>query len=225
MTAAATQKRPRRLGLLGGSFDPVHNGHLAVARAACRRFQLDEVHFIPAGRPPHKLKHELAPFPHRYAMVALACAGQRRFVPSLAEAGADFSGREPHYSVDTVRRYRREYPHAQLYFLTGADAFLEIPTWKDYEKLLSLCDFIVASRPGFRLQALRLVIPPGLLGRTPSRDWRTIPLRHTAVHLLETVASRVSSTEIRRRRRQGHSIHGLVPLAVEEYILKLALYA
>ncbi len=225
MTAAMTHKRPRSIGLLGGSFDPVHLGHLAVARAAYRGFHLDEVHFIPAGRPPHKPKQELAPFPHRYAMVALACADHSHFVPSLAEAGADFSGLSAHFSVETVRRYRRGYPQAKLYFITGADAFLEIPTWKDYETLLGLCDFIVASRPGFRMDALRLVIPPELLARNPARDRRSIALRHTTVHLLETVASHVSATEIRLRRHRRQSIHGLVPLRVEEYILKLALYA
>ncbi len=220
----STPRRLQRIGLLGGSFDPVHVGHLAVARAACRRFHLDEVHFIPAGRPPHKPRQELAPFPHRYAMVALACAENAHFVPSLAEAGADYSGRQPHYTIETVRRYRREYPHARLYFIAGVDAFLEIPTWKEYERLLGLCDFIVASRPGYRLEALRLVIPPELLGRTASPARNVIALRHTAVHLLDTVASHVSATEIRRRRQRRQSIHGLVPVRVEEYIVKLALY-
>ncbi len=220
----STPRRLRRIGLLGGSFDPVHVGHLAVARAAHRRLHLDEVHFIPAGRPPHKPRHELAPFPHRYAMVALACAEHAHFVPSLAEAGADYSGRHVHYTIETVQRYQREYPQARLYFITGVDTFLEIPTWKEYEKLLGLCDFIVASRPGYRLEALRLVIPPELLGRpvAPARD--VIALRQTAVHLLDTVASHVSATEIRRRRQRRQSIHGLVPVRVEEYIVKLALY-
>lgn len=223
----ASSSRPRKIGLFGGSFDPVHIGHVAVARAAQRRFHLDELHFVVAGRPPHKPKHELAAFAHRFAMVALACADHPPCLPSLAEAGPDGSGTHVHYSIETVRRFRKKMRRDdRLYFLAGADSFLEIPTWRNYEALLDSCDFIVASRPGFRLDALRLVIPPELLGRLPTgaADPRAIPLRKTAVHLLETVASHVSATEIRRRRRHGQSIHGLVPARVEEYILKQALY-
>jgi len=216
------RNHPRNIAILGGSFDPIHVGHLAVARAAQRRFHLDEIHFVPTGHPPHKPKHEMAPFAHRYAMVTLACAEHAHYLPSLAEAREDVH----HYTVDTVRHFRRQlrHPHDRLYFITGADAFLEIPTWKDYETLLGLCDFVVASRPGFRIQALRLVIPPELLGRA-SGSRHEIPLRKTSVHLLDTVSSHVSSTEIRRRRHRGQSIHGLVPVRVEEYILKQAIYS
>jgi nicotinate-nucleotide adenylyltransferase len=228
VTAAQLHKvpaRPRALALFGGSFDPVHVGHMAVARAAQRRFHLDEIHFIPSGRPPHKPRHELAPYPARYAMVALACSEHHAFVPSLAEAGDDASGLHIFYSIETVRRFRREmhHPHDRLFFILGVDAFLHIPTWKNYETLLDSCDFIVASRPGFRLNALRLVIPPELLGRGEG-DKRTIILRRTRVHLLDTVRCHVSATEVRRRRSHGQSIHGLVPARVEEYILKQALY-
>lgn len=219
-------RRPRSIALFGGSFDPIHVGHLAVARAAERRFRLDEVHFIPCGRPPHKHRHVLAAFPHRFAMVALGCADYPHFVPSLAEAGADLSGREVFYSIETVRHFRRVYhqPDDHLYFLLGADSFLEIPTWRDYEALLNSCNFIVASRPGFRRDALRMVIAPELLARTPSHDPRAIALRRSTVHLLDTVSSHVSATDIRRRRDRGQSIHGLVPAHVEEYISKQALY-
>ena len=229
----AAKHHPRRIALFGGSFDPIHNGHLAVARAADRRFNFDEIHFIPASRPPHKLKQHLAPFPHRFAMVALACAEHPHFVPSLAEAGQDFSGTQLHYSVDTVRYFRHAYHgHGdRIYFMVGADAFLDIPMWKEYETLLGLCDFIVANRPGIRVEALRLVIPPDLIARPdPKRDPDTLPsqvvahlLRNT-VYLLETVASEVSATDIRRRANRGQSIHGLVSARVEEYILKQGLY-
>jgi nicotinate-nucleotide adenylyltransferase len=214
---------PRAIALLGGSFDPVHAGHLAVAQAAQRRFHLDAVYLIPSARPPHKSKRELAPFIHRYAMVALVCADHSGYIPSLAEAGPDGAG-HAFYSIDTVHKFKREHPHDQIYFILGADSFLEIPTWKSYEALLESCDFIIASRPGFRLDALRLVIPPELLGRVGSRDPHTIFLRKTRVHLLSTVASHVSSTEIRQRLKHEQSIHGLVPLRVEEYILQQALY-
>jgi nicotinate-nucleotide adenylyltransferase len=223
---------PRRIALFGGSFDPIHNGHLAVARAADRRFNFDEIHFIPASRPPHKLKQHLAPFPHRYAMVALACTEHPHFVPSLSEAGDDFAGNQLHYSVDTVRYFRHTYHgHGdRIYFIIGADAFLDIPMWKEYESLLGLCDFIIANRPGIRPEALKLVIPPDLFAG-PNDKKETDPpspliaqLRRTSVYLLENVSSDVSATDIRRRTYKGHAIHGLVSARVEEYILKQGLY-
>jgi nicotinate-nucleotide adenylyltransferase len=230
----AAKHQPRRIALFGGSFDPIHTGHLAVARAADRRFNFDEIHFVPASRPPHKLKQHLAPFPHRFAMVALALTEHPHFVPSVAEAGEDFSGAQLHYSVDTVRYFRHKYHgHGdRIYFIIGADAFLDIPTWKEYEALLGLCDFIVANRPGIRAEALRLVIPPELMGRDGKRrDDEAVHecsivahLHRTSVYLQENVASDISATDIRRRAHRGQSIHGLVASRVEEYILKQGLY-
>ena len=230
--STAAKHHPRRIGIFGGSFDPIHNGHLAVARAADRRFNFDEIHFIPASRPPHKLKQHLAPFPHRYAMVALASVEHPHFVPSLAEAGEDFSGSQLHYSIDTVRYFRHTY-HGQgdrIYFIIGADAFLDIPVWKEYESLLGLCDFIIANRPGIRAEALKLVIPPDLLApanakRDPEPPSQLVAqLRNTNVYLLENVSSDISATDIRRRANKGQAIHGLVSARVEEYILKQGLY-
>ena len=115
-----------------------------------------------------------------------------------------------------------------LYFLLGADSFLDIPTWKDYETLLGLCDFIVASRPGFKSDTLRLVIPPELFARRGAAhaplDPRAIALRRTAIYVLDTVSSHVSATDVRHRLDTNESIHGLVPPRVEEYINKQALY-
>ena len=224
--------QPRRVAIFGGSFDPIHNGHLSVARAADRRFNFDELHFIPASRPPHKLKQHLAPFPHRFAMVSLACTEHPHFVPSLAEAGEDFSGTQLHYSVDTVRYFRHVYHgHGdRQFFIIGADAFLDIPTWKEYETLLTLCDFIIANRPGIRPEALRLVIPPDLIARPDAKKEADPPspvvahLHKTTIYLLENVSSDVSATEIRRHANRGQSIHGLVSSRVEEYILKQGLY-
>jgi nicotinate-nucleotide adenylyltransferase len=230
----AAKHHPRRIALFGGSFDPIHNGHLAVARAADRRFNFDEIHFIPASRPPHKLKQHLAPFPHRFAMVSLACTEHPHFIPSLAEAGEDFSGTQLHYSVDTVRYFCRAYHgHGdRIFFIVGADAFLDIPLWKEYEILLGLCDFIIANRPGIRAEALRLVIPPDLIARpdakketeTAQPSQVVAHLLRGTVYLLECVASDISATDIRRRATHGHSIHGLVSSRVEEYILKQGLY-
>lgn len=225
----ARPKTQQAVALFGGSFDPIHSGHLAVARSAMKRFSLDRVYFIPSGLPPHKQRRRLAAYPHRVAMVTLACADHPEFVPSLAEGGEDQGGHEIFYSVDTVRHFRRHlHAHEHLYFIVGADQFLGISTWKDYETLLGSCDFIVANRPGFMIGALRLVIPPELLGRHKSRpvadDPDAIALRRTTVYPLTTVSSHVSATEIRRRIRHGEPISGLVPPRVEEYIQKQALY-
>lgn len=228
-----TQRSERRsaIALLGGAFDPIHSGHLAIARAACRRFHLETVHFIPSARPPHKPAATLTAFEHRYAMVALACAGEPRFVPSLAEADSSDSGRF-FYTIDTVRAIQRKLAgtETRLYFITGADAFLQIRTWKDYRELLEACDFIVAHRPGFGMKAIAKVIPSELLARrggtssAKATSAGEIPLRPTTVHVLRAVSSGVSSTEIRRRLGQGLPIRGLVPRSVAEYIRKQTLY-
>jgi nicotinate-nucleotide adenylyltransferase len=214
----------RSVALFGGTFDPIHAGHIAVAQAAQRRFHLDAIYFVPSSRPPHKSKPALTPFIYRYSMVALACSGHSAFVPSLAEAPVDASASHIFYTIDTVRRFRREHPDDRLFFILGADQFLEIPTWRQYESLLDACDFIIASRPGFRLDALRLVIPPEKFGRSGGSDPHKIVLRKSVIHLLTTVASHISSTEVRHRLAKHQSIHGLVPAPVEEYILGQALY-
>ena len=233
-TRAAALKRGkalkgRRIALFGGTFDPIHSGHVAVARAAQRRFHLHQVFFIPSSHPPHKHYSELCSYVHRFAMVTLACADHPRFVPSLVESAMDGSSGKVFYSIDTVREFRRRFnrPDDRLFFLVGADSFLQLATWKDYDKLLGLCDFVVANRPGFSIHALRQVIPSGLLAgpppRYPERE-QVIALRHTNVYLLETVASHVSATDVRQRLEKGESIRGLVPSNVEEYIHKQALY-
>jgi nicotinate-nucleotide adenylyltransferase len=221
--------RARSLALFGGTFDPVHRGHLAAARAVRRRFHLDAVHFVVAGRPPHKRHAPLSPYAHRCAMAALACAGEPRFVVSLAEAGADSSGSATFYSVDVVRAYRKRLPRtAHLYFLIGVDAFLDIAKWREPEALLDSCDFVVVSRPGFALEQLRAALPAGMLaaGRDSRRRSQraALRLRRSTVHLISSVHVDVSSTEIRRRAALGRSFRGLVPAAVEDYICKQALY-
>lgn len=232
---AKSRKGPqgRKIALFGGTFDPVHLGHMAVARAAQRRFHFDQIFFIPAGAPPHKRRGELSPFIHRYAMTVLACGENSRFVPSLAEAGPHGLGQQIVYSVDTVRLFRKQLigPADQLYFLLGADSFLQLATWKHYEALLASCDFVVASRPGFRSSALRKVVPSELLspagGASAGGDAESnvISLLHTNIYLLDTVASPVSATQVRKRLDRGQSVHGLVPARVEEYITKQALYS
>lgn len=204
------QRRGKRLriGLFGGTFDPIHNGHLAVARAARRAFHLDAIYFIPCGRPPHKDRPGLSPYLHRFTMVALACADEPRFLPSLLEAGRDLGGRERHYSIETVRRLRQQWgKKAQLYFLLGADAFLTLPRWKHFAELIRLCDFIAAARPGVDWRRARRAVP-----------------RSATVHFLPRVRADVSATEIRRCARLGRSLRDQVPRVVREYIEKMRLY-
>lgn len=205
------QRDTAKIGVFGGTFDPIHTGHIAVACAALRRFRLDRIYFVPSGVPPHKRNNRLTSFLHRYTMVALACAADPRFVPSLLEAGRDLAGRSRSYSVDTLRRLRRRWPHARLYFILGADQFLTLPTWKNYRTLVRLCEFIVATRPGFRLSAGRAAeIAPG-----------------ARVHWLTAVQSEISASRIRQlvRAEQARSWQNSVPPPVADYIRALGLYS
>jgi len=157
-------------------------------------------------------------------MVALACAGEPHFIPSTIESPtADGSAR---YSINTVRAVRRRLrQHDRLFFLVGADAFLDLPHWREFRRLLDSVEFIVVSRPGFAVEALRQVPPPDLLpARRVAQKAGIIRLRHGAIHLLDGVDARVASRDIRQAVRAGQAITGLVPRLVEEYILKEGLY-
>jgi nicotinate-nucleotide adenylyltransferase len=212
--------------LFGGTFDPVHCGHLSAARAAAQAFALERIYFVPASLPPHKLDRPITAFAHRYAMVALACAGAPQFVPSLLEAPpepSDKGRREPNYSIVTVRRVAAALtPSDRLYFLTGTDAFLDLPHWREWTALLDACDFIIVSRPGFSIAEISKVIPPEL--RAGPGTETSVPLRRSTLHLLSTVEADVSSSEIRRRTAEGKPLAGLVPDAVADYIQKMGLF-
>jgi nicotinate-nucleotide adenylyltransferase len=212
------------IALFGGTFDPIHAGHVQAAHAAARQFRLDRVLFVPTGNPPHKVRDRLTSFPHRFAMVALACAEDRRFVPSLLEAPTP-DGR-PRYSIHTVRAAKRLLrPGDRLFFLLGVDAFLDLPHWKDYRRLLELLDFIVVSRPGFDSSEIQKVAPKELVLSGPSRKRpETIRLRYSTLHVLHGVDVPVASRDIREAIRAGRRITGLVPPLVEQYILKEGLY-
>ena len=212
------------IALFGGTFDPIHSGHVWAARAAAHRFRLSRILFVPSGNPPHKYRDRLTPFAHRFAMVALACATDRRFVPSLLEAPrAD--GR-PHFSIDTVRAVKRSLgARDQLFFLLGADAFLDLPHWKEYRRLLETTNFIIVSRPGFSNQEIGKVVPgelarPGVEGS----PFDTVELKHTTLHVLRGVDVPVASRDIRQAVKTGEAVTGLVPRLVEQYILKEGLY-
>ncbi len=187
-----------RLALFGGTFDPIHNAHIAVAREAADHFQLSQVRLIPNAIPPHKLSHTTAAYSHRLAMVSLAAQADPRFAASRLEEGHQKS-----YSILTIERVRQELgPAANLFFLIGADAFNEIDTWFRWRDVLEQVEFIVISRPGYAC-----AIPPG-----------------ARVHRLETLQLDVSSTAIRRRLAAGEAPPELPP-AVLQYIRVNALYA
>lgn len=191
--------------IFGGTFDPVHRGHLAVARAALRRFRLDRIYFVPADLPPHKQKKPITPFLDRYAMLTLALAAQKRFVPSAAEFAA--GARRPNYTIHTVARFRRALKKGdRLCLLVGADQFREMGTWHRARTLLRAVEVIVATRPGWSLEA----------------GWAKLP-KGSRVLVLETNQA-VSATEIRRRAARGRPLGRLVPPAVAEYIRKTGLY-
>ena len=183
-----------RLALFGGTFDPIHNAHLTVAREAATQFQLDQVWFIPAAHPPHKSDQTGASYEDRFRMTELACQADPRFIASRLEEGASKS-----YSVDTVERVRAL--GEQPYFIIGADAFAEITSWHRWQDLIRLTEFIVVTRPGHHYAA-----PTG-----------------ARVHRLETVALPVSSSEIRRKLADGQ-IPVELPEAVGRYISERCLY-
>lgn len=185
-----------KLGLLGGTFDPIHLGHLRAAETAREALGLDELRFVPAGIPPHR-QGPLSPAHDRYAMVALATASHPAFVASDAE----LTRNGPSYTVDTVARLRGEHPQAELVLVVGSDTWPELAGWRDAERLLTLCSLAVVTRPG---------ISPAAPG--------------PAARLVEGPGLPISASEIRSRVREGHSIRYLVPDAVAAHIRKRGLY-
>jgi len=212
------------IALFGGTFDPIHSGHLRAARAAMRRFRIDRVLFVPSGIPPHKPEDELAPYVHRFAMVALAARGEPAFVPSTLEAPK--ADGQPNYSVETARAARRLLrPGDRLYSILGVDSFLDLPNWKDYDRLIKLADFIVVSRPGFGSRELLASLGNGHVRAGLSRAGSNLIWPDGAgVHVLAGVRASIASRQIRRAAARRRPLAGLVPPLVEEYIVKESLY-
>jgi len=196
------------LGIMGGTFDPIHYGHLVSAEAARHAFSLDKVVFVPTGRPPHKEHESITDAEHRYLMTVLATMGNPFFETSRIEI--DRPGRS--YTIDTIEEFRRRYPSAQIFFITGVDAILEILTWRNPDELLRKCRFIAATRPGYRLVQLETVLAP--LGERAAER----------VEPLEVPALAISSSDIRRRVTEGRPIRYLLPDGVRSYIYKNSLY-
>jgi len=199
----------RRVGLMGGTFDPIHYGHLVTAEVVRAKFSLDLVIFVPAGIPPHKRGIKISSGTDRYMMTVLATVTNPHFEVSRTEL--DRPG--PSYAIDTVRHFRKEFgTETEIFFITGADAAVEILTWKDAKDLLKECGFIVATRPGCSTGELERRLQEARL--------------HSAhcICVVEVPALAISSTDIRRRVGQGEPIRYLLPQNVENYIHKRGLY-
>jgi len=223
------------IGLFGGTFDPVHRGHLALAREAMQRCKLHNVLFVPANVPPHKLSRPLAPFAHRYAMLALATAAEKAFVPSLLEApedGATSKKEKPNYTIDTIRRLKQSFKNSdRLFLLIGMDAFADIAKWHQAETLFRECAFIVAGRPGYSLADIANALPQTLRPRAevvkpfqkqaPTGD---LVLPGVTIHLMGDLHQPASATAIRQAAASGKSLGKFLDPQVAEYIRKTGLY-
>jgi nicotinate-nucleotide adenylyltransferase len=189
-----------RLGVMGGTFDPIHHGHLVAASEVAHRFHLDRVVFVPTGVPWQKDQASVTPAEHRYLMTVISTASNPRF--DVSRVDIDRPG--PTYTVDTLRDLAALYPDAELFFITGADALRAIATWKDLDALTGLAHLVAVNRPGHRLA--------------------NGTLRADQVSLVEIPALAISSTDCRRRVARGEPIWYLVPDGVVQYIAKHSLY-
>ncbi len=199
-------KQTMKIGVLGGTFDPPHCGHLKIAEVAMEKLGLARVIFAPAGNPPHKQGQKISEVKHRLEMVRLAIADDPRFVLSRADAERERLS----YTVNLVRRLRREFPNAEFYFIMGLDSLASILTWHQPAELIRLCKLAVLSRPGVVCD----------LGELESK----LPGLRERVEYVDSIAIDISATEIQRRVRAEESIAGLVPDAVARYVEREGLY-
>jgi nicotinate-nucleotide adenylyltransferase len=228
------------IGLFGGTFDPVHKGHLALARAALERCKLHRILFVAANVPPHKQKQPLTPFVHRFAMLAIATADEKSFVPSLLEAPEeatpirknDAKQDRPNYTIDTVRRLKQSFKASdKLFLLIGMDAFADIAKWHQAEALFRECEFIVAGRPGYSLADVANSLPESLRPREevtkPFHKQKAdgdLVLPGVTLHLMGDLKQPASATAIREHAAAGKPLGRFVEPAVGEYIKKIGLY-
>ena len=198
----------RKIGIMGGTFDPIHIGHLVTAEAVRIEYNLEKVLFIPAGHPPHKQGSLVTPALHRYIMTVMAIFANAAFIVSAVEM--DRPG--PSYTIDTVKTLVAQYgEQTDFYFITGADAIGDLPTWNNIEEVLDLCHFVAATRPGCISMIDPIIEYFGTKGRQ-------------RIHRLTTPELEISSTDIRERIKKGRSIKYIVPESVEQYIYKEGLY-
>lgn len=221
------------VGVLGGSFSPVHNGHLHIASAVREMFRLAEVHFVVAVNPPHKRGQSLLPLAHRYAMVCLATSGVPAFIPSLLELDPPASP----FSIDTLGKMAqtRSVAGHEVVFIAGMDSLMEVNTWRDCRALLETYTFVFVSRPGFSPPPVNRILPAGtarlavdLRGLGPASRRKAISACRAAkenrIYLADIGAPDISASGIRQRVRAGSRYGHLLPAPVNEYIKKLHLY-
>lgn len=222
-----------KIGIFGGTFNPIHLGHLHIARRVQALFDLDKVHFVVATTPPHKRLEELVPFIHRYAMVSLAVAAHSSFAPSLAELDPPSSP----FSLHTMEKFSLRYREtgADLYFIAGGDSLMEVGGWHSSGDLLSRYNFIFAARPGVQDSETAGVLPPGVERRV--RDLRGQSSRRirakikdeergegNLLFILDVGAPDISGSQIRELVSMGRPYSHLVPRSVSQYVQKLHLY-
>lgn len=212
-----------RIGLLGGTFDPIHNGHLAIASRAREQCRLDAVVFIPAASPPHKEQREISELRHRRRMLELACGSGVGFFVSLLEA----ERRGPSYTIDTLRTLKDHFPlQTELFFIIGSDSFIDLPSWKEPERLLDYANLVVARRASSNSVGIERILDlhfPAYRDRIAENIYRR-EKGGCAIILLDMEPVEVSATEIRELVRQGRTIAHLVPKAVSSYIREQGLY-
>jgi nicotinate-nucleotide adenylyltransferase len=209
----------RRVGLLGGTFDPIHQGHLDLGLSAQTALALSDLILIPAAVPPHRAMPATSPY-HRFAMVAIAAAEHPHWTASDLELRT--TGRS--YTSTTLAHFHGAgYRPEELYFIIGADAFADIALWKDFPAILDAAHFAVVSRPGHPVDTLRRTLPA--LEPRMVRPTGGAAARGTSIILIDAATANVSSTEIRRRLSQGESLAGLVPARVRDHIERHQLYA
>lgn len=195
--------RRRRVGVMGGTFDPIHHGHLVAASEVQAWFDLDEVIFVPTGDPWQKSHRQVSPAEDRYLMTVIATAANPRF--NVSRVDIDRTG--PTYTIDTLRDLHTAMPDTELFFITGADALADIFTWRDAEELFALAQFVGCTRPGYDMDL-------ATLGSIP----------HDRVTIVEIPALAISSSDCRERKRRGEPVWYLVPDGVVQYIAKHDLY-
>jgi len=211
------------VGIMGGTFNPIHFGHLRAAEEVAESLQLGQVIFIPAAKPPHKSEVGLVSFDHRWHMLELATAGNPLFVLS------DLEYQRPgiSYSVETLTQLAKERGGGEeLYFVLGLDAFLELPTWKSYRELFSLCHFVVVARPGFSPESLDAMLSTQV-SASYSFDFKVQGYLHPSLHTVyyrEVTLLDISSSTIRKLLAEQGTVRYLLPKKVEEYIQQQGLY-
>ncbi|MDW8240290.1 MAG: nicotinate-nucleotide adenylyltransferase [Acidobacteriota bacterium] len=213
--------KPLRIGIFGGSFDPVHQGHMEVAVAVCNRLSLDRVEFVPAFRAPHKKSAATASHWHRFAMLVLATTAHEKFFVSPIELELS----RPAYTIETIQRFKQQWPdQTEFYFILGADSLAEITSWKDYETLLSSCHFVAVNRPGHDLSVNHL--PESAHRRVIDLRVSSLPAtspHEPVIYLCTDVANPISSTDIRRALKEGKRVEAIPPM-VWQHIEKYQLY-